>query len=218
MKSWNELNWWTSNECVALHERLDWPAARHTWQPSKGNVYRALHETPFPSVKCVIVGQDPYHTPGMATGLAFSAPAGLPATRWPPSLRNIFKELENDLHIRASTCDLVGWARRGVLLWNSCLTVETGVAGSHRDVGWEALTNEVLSAVDEHHHGVVFVLWGRDAQRHLSTVLPSISDKRNHVVLSSHPSPLSARNGFFGSRPFSRVNALVSGGPIDWRL
>jgi uracil-DNA glycosylase len=96
--------------------------------------------------------------------------------------------------------------------------VETGVPNSHRDIEWEVLTDEVLRAVDEHHRGVVFVLWGRDAQRHLSTVLPSLQDKRNSVVLSSHPSPLSARNGFFGSRPFSSVNALVAGGPIDWRL
>lgn len=219
MRSWNELKWWESNECVRTHAKLDWHANKHTWQPSKGNVYRSLHETPFPSVKVVIVGQDPYHTPGMATGLAFSTPPGLRDTLWPPSLRNIFKELQDDLHVpRPSTGDLLAWARRGVLLWNTCLTVETGVPGSHRGIGWEALTDEVLRAVDEHHEGVVFVLWGRDAQRHLPTVLPSVQDRRNHVLLSSHPSPLSARHGFLGSRPFSTINGLLKEHAIDWRL
>jgi uracil-DNA glycosylase len=219
MRSWNELKWWTSNQCVALHEKLDWSAKTHSWSPSKGNVYRALHETHFPDVKVVIVGQDPYHTLGMATGLAFSVPAGLPSTKFPPSLKNIFRELSSDLHIPSPTSgDLTPWARRGVLLWNSCLTVETGRAGSHRDIGWEALTDEVLRAVDEYHHGVVFVLWGRDAQRHLPTVLSSVQDKRNHVILSSHPSPLSAHQGFLGSCPFSTINGLLKEHALDWRL
>lgn len=217
MKSWNDLKWWESKECAALHEKLGW---NQKWShfPEQKHVYRALHETAFADVKCVIVGQDPYPSRGMANGLAFSVDASVEKAQYPQTLRNIFKELFDDLQLRAGTGDLVAWARRGVLLWNTCLTVKPGNPGSHQGWGWETLTREVLSSVDEHHRNVVFVLWGRQAQKHLSTVLPSVSDKRNHVVLSAHPSPLSAHAGFFGSRPFSTVNSLLKGQAIDWSL
>lgn len=210
MKSWNELPWWTSEECVKLHEKLGWGKV-NTWQPEQKNVYRSLHETPFPSVKCVIVGQDPYPTPGYATGLAFSVPCTLSRTSYPPSLTNIFTELGNDLHYPyPSTGDLTTWAKRGVLLWNNVLTVEPRQPGSHKKWGWEELTAQVLGAVDQHHRSVVFVLWGRNAQQFVPV--------NNPVIRAPHPSPLSAHRGFLGSRPFSSVNALLTGNPIDWRL
>lgn len=222
MKSWNELPWWKSEECASLHSRLKWTdygKSKESWQPNQTAVYRALHETKFPDVKVVIVGQDPYPTPGMATGLCFSVPPDCPREKYPPSLQNIFKELCSDLHCPyPKTGDLTPWARRGVLLWNTVLTVEPGKPGSHRGWGWETLTKQVLSAVDEHHYGVVFILWGRDAQRNLPYILPSLEAKRNHVILSVHPSPLSANRGFFGSRPFSTANTLLKTNAIDWRL
>lgn len=221
MKSWNELRWWGSEECANLHTKLDWSdygrASQH-WLPRQADVYRALHLTPFPSVKVVIVGQDPYPTPGVTNGLAFSVDVRVPRDRYPKSLVNIFQELVDDLHVPyPKTGDLTAWAKQGVLLWNSCLTTEPFRPGSHRGWGWEVLTKEVLQAVDTHHRDVVFVLWGKDAQSYLPVVLPSVETKRNRVVLGSHPSPLAASRGFKGTRPFSTVNSLLSN-PIDWRL
>jgi uracil-DNA glycosylase len=222
MKSWNELKWWGSEECANVHTKLEWhdyaTRPQPHFQPRQGEVYKALHVTPFPSVRVVIVGQDPYPTPGMATGLAFSVPATCLREDYPPTLVNIFQELVDDLHIPYPRHgDLTAWAKQGVLLWNSALTVEPRKPGSHSKLGWDVLTQEVLSAVNEHARGVVFVLWGRDAQKHLPLVLPSVENKRHHVILAPHPSPLSARRGFFGSRPFSTINSLLKE-PIDWRL
>lgn len=188
---------------------------RHPVYPAHGDVFAALHLTPRSATKVVILGQDPYHGPGQAHGLAFSVQPGVPP---PPSLRNIFAELQADLGIAPpSSGSLEPWARQGVLLLNTTLTVRGGASASHQGKGWEVFTDEVIKAVDAKPERVVFLLWGASARRKRSLV-----DTTRHIVLESpHPSPLSASSGFFGSRPFSRANAaLVEAGrePVDWRL
>jgi len=183
--------------------------------PKGGQYFRALDLTPLDEVKVVILGQDPYHGLGQAHGLCFSVQPGV---RIPPSLVNIYKELQSDLGIAPARHGfLEHWARQGVLLLNSVLTVEEARAASHQGKGWERFTDAVIRAVNEECDGVVFLLWGSYAQKKASFV-----DQTRHLVLKSpHPSPLSAHNGFFGSRPFSQANAfLVSRGkePIDWEL
>ncbi len=181
--------------------------------PACADVLNALRLTPLESVRVVILGQDPYPTPGDAHGLSFSI--ARPGTL-PRSLGNIFKELADDtgLPLRRAG-NLTDWARQGVLLLNACLTVAAGVAGSHRQLGWEILSDQVIRTVSAQAQGAVFMLWGADAQSKTPLI-----DARRHIVLSSaHPSPLSARRGFVGSKPFSRANAwLVSRGmqPIEW--
>ena len=187
----------------------------HPVYPDHGEVFAALHLTPRAATKVVILGQDPYHGPGQAHGLAFSV---RPGVRPPPSLRNIFIELESDLGIpRPSHGSLEPWARQGVLLLNTTLTVRGGAAASHQGRGWETFTDEVIKAVDTKPERVVFILWGASARRKRALI-----DTTRHVIVeSAHPSPLSASNGFFGSRPFSRANAaLAEAGrdPVDWRL
>jgi uracil-DNA glycosylase len=187
----------------------------HPVYPDHGEVFAALHLTPRAATKVVILGQDPYHGPGQAHGLAFSVRSGV---RPPPSLRNIFIELESDLGIpRPSHGSLEPWARQGVLLLNTTLTVRGGAAASHQGRGWETFTDEVIKAVDTKPERVVFILWGASARRKRALI-----DTTRHVIVeSAHPSPLSASNGFFGSRPFSRANAaLAEAGrdPVDWRL
>lgn len=186
-----------------------------TVYPPDDRVFAALHLTPFSDVRVVVLGQDPYHGPRQAHGLCFSVPHGVTP---PPSLVNVFKELHDDLGIAPPKhgC-LDAWARRGVLLLNATLTVRAGAAGSHQGKGWETFTDAVLRAVNDKSDPVVFVLWGAFARRKKSL----IDTTRHHVVESAHPSPLSAHNGFFGSRPFSTVNALLEVGgqrPIDWSL
>jgi uracil-DNA glycosylase len=181
--------------------------------PKGSEWFRALDDTPLGSVKIVILGQDPYHGEGQAHGLSFSVREGV---RLPPSLINIYKELNADLGIKPSTQgNLERWARQGVLLLNSVLTVEAGKAASHQGKGWEHFTDAVVRAVNEQPQPVVFILWGNYAQKKASFV-----DNDRHLVLkSAHPSPLSAHNGFFGSRPFSKANTfLKSHGAleIDW--
>jgi len=188
---------------------------QHPVYPARADVFAALHLTPRAATKVVILGQDPYHGAGQAHGLAFSVRRG---TAVPPSLRNIFLELESDMGIPPPTHgSLEPWARQGVLLLNTTLTVRRGAAASHQGRGWETFTDEVIKAVDAKPERVVFVLWGAAARRKRSLV-----DQSRHVVLeSAHPSPLSAKNGFFASRPFSRANAaLAEAGrdPVDWRL
>jgi uracil-DNA glycosylase len=189
--------------------------ARTTVYPPKDEVFAALHLTPFSEVKVVILGQDPYHGRDQAHGLCFSVRQGVPP---PPSLQNIFKEMESDLGLQPPShgC-LDGWARQGVLLLNASLTVRAGKAASHQGKGWETFTDEVLRAVNDKPERVVFVLWGASARRKKALV-----DTSRHVIIESpHPSPLSASNGFFGSRPFSRANAaLVEAGrePVDWTI
>ena len=188
---------------------------RHEVYPHPGEVFAALHLTPLSQVKVLILGQDPYHGPGQAHGLCFSVRRGTPP---PPSLRNIFTELRDDLGIEPPAHgDLSVWARRGVLLLNATLTVRARQAASHQGKGWERFTDEVIRAVNDRPERVVFILWGNAARRKAALV-----DTDRHVVIeSAHPSPLSAHRGFFGSRPFSRANeALVAAGrePVDWRL
>jgi uracil-DNA glycosylase len=183
--------------------------------PAGANWFRALDLTPLDQVKVVILGQDPYHGPGQAHGLCFSVPDGV---RPPPSLVNIYKELQADLGISPPTHGfLEHWARQGVLLLNSVLTVEMGLAASHRDRGWERFTDAVIRLVNARSQPVVFMLWGSYAQKKAGFV-----DASRHLVLKApHPSPLSAHSGFLGCRHFSKANAfLESRGltPIDWAL
>jgi uracil-DNA glycosylase len=183
--------------------------------PRGSEYFRALDLTPLPDVKVVILGQDPYHGMGQAHGLCFSV---RPGVRTPPSLVNIYKEMESDLGIgRARHGFLESWARQGVLLLNSVLTVEESRAASHQGKGWERFTDAVIRAVNDECEHVVFILWGAYAQKKAAFV-----DTSRHLVLkSAHPSPLSAHNGFLGSKPFSRANAyLLAHGrqPIDWTL
>ena len=185
--------------------------------PPRGSRLKALELTPLDRVKVVILGQDPYHGPGQAMGLSFSVPR---EERLPPSLRNIFKELASDLGIEPPDHgDLTGWAEQGVLLLNSSLTVEAGRAGSHAGRGWEAITDAAVRAVAERDLPSVFILWGAHAQKKAQAI-PELHDGSRHLVLvSPHPSPLSAHRGFFGSRPFSRANAFLEDagrGVIDW--
>lgn len=189
--------------------------AEHQVFPPHDEVFAALHLTPYESVKVLIVGQDPYHGPGQAHGLCFSVRPGVPA---PPSLDNIFKELEADLGIpRPNHGSLEHWARQGVLLLNTTLTVRARQAGSHQRKGWETFTDEVIRAVSAKPDRVVFVLWGAAARRKKEL----INLDRHVIVESAHPSPLSAHRGFLGSKPFSTINAsLVDSGrePIDWTI
>lgn len=188
---------------------------RHTIYPPDAEVFAALHATPHADTRVVILGQDPYHGPRQAHGLCFSVRAGVPI---PPSLRNIFTELRDDLGIDASSSgDLTAWTRQGVLLLNTTLTVRAGQAGSHQGQGWERFTDEVIRVVAAKPETVVFVLWGAHARKKKALLAGT-----GHVVVEGpHPSPLSAHTGFFGSRPFSRINdALVAAdrGAIDWSL
>ncbi|WP_419947033.1 uracil-DNA glycosylase [Candidatus Poriferisodalis sp.] len=183
--------------------------------PPHDQVFAALHLTPYADVKVLILGQDPYHGPGQAHGLCFSVPHGIPQ---PPSLQNIFAELRDDLGVEPpSHGNLEGWARQGVLLLNAFLTVRARQAASHRSAGWETFTDEVIRAVNAKPERVVFILWGGFARRKK----PLVDTTRHVVIESPHPSPLSAHNGFFGSKPFSRANAALvadSRQPVDWRL
>ena len=182
--------------------------------PSGKKIFNALNLTDFHEVKVVIVGQDPYHGEGQANGLSFSVENGIAK---PPSLRNIFKELKSDLGIKEPIHgNLTGWGKNGVLLLNSVLTVEAHKPGSHYNRGWERFTNKILELLAENEE-VVFVLWGKKAQEKVA----SINLQCNCVIKSAHPSPFSANNGFFGSKPFSQVNQILREKglvPVDWSL
>jgi uracil-DNA glycosylase len=184
--------------------------------PPRGQRLRALELTPLDEVRVVILGQDPYHGMGQAHGLAFSVPDGVAP---PPSLANIHKELAADLGIARIGGNLEGWARQGVLLLNNSLTVAAGQAGSHRNQGWEAITDAMVSAVANRPEPSVFILWGADAQAKAARIAGLGPGTRHHVMASPHPSPLSAYRGFFGSKPFSRANAFLKSagrGTINW--
>ena len=182
--------------------------------PPGSQIFRAFELTPVGNLKVVILGQDPYHGPGQAHGLSFSVSAGVPA---PPSLKNIFKEIESDLGVKMSGYpDLEKWARQGVLLLNAVLTVRAGVAASHSKIGWEEFTDAVIRYISDNCEGVVFLLWGNFARSKSAL----IDRSRHHVLEAAHPSPL-ARGAFFGCRHFSQANTLlkVQGkSPIDWVL
>ena len=168
--------------------------------PKGSRIFHAFNLTPFERVKVVILGQDPYHGPLQANGLSFSVNANIPK---PPSLRNIFKELNQDLHIKpkSSGC-LDHWSEQGVLLLNTCLTVEQGKPASHRNKGWEKFTTRVLEILNAKKKYIVYILWGKHAQDKVKFV----NRDQNLIIFSAHPSPLSAHKGFFGSKPFSRTN------------
>jgi uracil-DNA glycosylase len=183
--------------------------------PKGSEWFHALDATPLEQVRVVILGQDPYHGEGQAHGLCFSVKPGV---RPPPSLINIYKEMKSDLGLEPPPHgNLEAWARQGVLLLNAVLTVEAGLAASHQGKGWERFTDAVIRLVNDQPRPVVFILWGSYAQRKAAFV-----DRQRHLVLASaHPSPLSAHNGFFGSRPFSKANEfLMAQGekPIDWKM
>jgi uracil-DNA glycosylase len=205
-----DKDYWRELQAFVAEER-----SSHTVFPPHDDVFRALHLTPYANTKVLVLGQDPYHGPGQAHGLCFSVRGGVNP---PPSLVNIYKELAADIGCAVPRHgNLEHWARQGVLLLNAVLTVRAHNANSHQGKGWEHFTDEVIRAVDQKDDTVVFILWGGYARRKKSLI-----DTDRHVVIeSAHPSPLSARNGFFGSRPFSRANdALVAAGrePIAWCL
>lgn len=187
----------------------------HIVYPPIEEIWTAFEWTPYKDVKVVIIGQDPYHGPNQAHGLSFSVKE---TVKIPPSLRNIYKELENDLkYPPVNHGYLKKWAKQGVLMLNTVLTVRAHTPNSHKNKGWEKVTNHAIEALNDLDHAVVFLLWGRHAQqkKHL------INTNKHFIIESSHPSPFSARHSFFGSKPFSKVNALLEADgqtPIDWKL
>lgn len=186
--------------------------------PPKHLVFNAFHTTPYEKVKVVIVGQDPYHGPGQAHGLSFSVPLSVPP---PPSLQNIFKEINSDLglSIPASGC-LLPWAEQGVMLLNATLTVRQGEPMSHHGRGWEQFTDAVISALCQREDPVIFVLWGKSAQEKCRNV-KEIRNSKHVILTAAHPSPFSARQGFFGCRHFSKINEILiqqNKEPINWGL
>jgi uracil-DNA glycosylase len=209
---WRDLPFFAGGEAARIAAELDRRAAAGaTVLPPSSDVFRAFRLTPSASVKVVILGQDPYPTPGHAHGLAFSCLA----VKLPASLKRIYRELGEDLSIAPpSSGDLSQWARDGVLLLNTALSVEAGQAGSHLTLGWNALADEAISHVSEAAPAAVFILWGDKARAGRNLIAP-----RHLVIESAHPSPLAARGDFLGSRPFSRANAfLMQQGiaPVDW--
>ncbi|RME18576.1 MAG: uracil-DNA glycosylase [Bdellovibrio sp.] len=186
-----------------------------TIYPKASQIFASFNYTPLDKVKVLILGQDPYHGPNQAHGLCFSVP---PQTAIPPSLKNIYKELQNDLGFPPPDhgC-LIPWAQQGVLLLNATLSVERGKAGSHQGKGWETFTDQVIQYLSQHKEHLVFVLWGSYAQKKASLITP-----QKHLILKApHPSPLSAHRGFFGSRPFSKINTYLEQhhiAPINWKL
>ncbi|WP_134701585.1 uracil-DNA glycosylase [Ammoniphilus sp. YIM 78166] len=187
----------------------------HTVYPPCSDIFNALHYTGYQNTKVVILGQDPYHGEGQAHGLSFSVKAGTPL---PPSLKNIFKELTTDLgcpYPRQGS--LEEWARQGVLLLNTVLTVRAGEAHSHKGKGWETFTDTIISLLNDRQDPIIFILWGKPAQAKAKL----ITAPHHAILMSAHPSPLSASRGFLGSRPFSKANAILrkwGGDPVNWEL
>ncbi len=170
--------------------------------PPKDQIFRAIELTPFDEVKVVIIGQDPYHNDNQANGLCFSVSDKVKA---PPSLKNIFKELEDDLGIKKTSNELEMWAKQGVLLLNATLTVRAHEANSHKDLGWEQFTDFIIKEISDKKENVVFVLWGAFAQKKAGLIDAS----KHFIIQSAHPSPFSVHKGFFGSRPFSKINQFL---------
>lgn len=197
-----------------LKQFVDQAYEETTVYPNREDIWNAFIYTKFSDVKCVILGQDPYHGPNQAHGLSFSVQDGV---RFPPSLRNIFQELKDDIGCDIpESGNLEKWAKQGVLLLNTALTVEAGKAGSHRGKGWEQFTDSVIERLGSREEPIVFILWGNDAKKKMKWI-----GEQHQVLTSVHPSPLSSHRGFFGSKPFSQVNdALNEWGksPIDWCL
>ena len=180
--------------------------------PPKNQIFRAIELTPFDDVKVVIIGQDPYHNDNQANGLCFSVSDKVKA---PPSLKNIFKELEDDLGIKKTSNELEMWAKQGVLLLNATLTVRAHEANSHKDLGWEQFTDFIIKEISDKKENVVFVLWGAFAQKKAGLIDAS----KHFIIQSAHPSPFSVHKGFFGSHPFSKINQFLEEKgkePINW--
>ena len=200
---------------IKLREYLKTEYSSRKIFPDMYDIFNALKLTPYSSVKAVILGQDPYHEPGQAHGLSFSVRDG---TALPPSLKNIYKELEDDIGIPAAKSgDLTPWAKQGVLLMNAVLTVRQGQANSHKGMGWEVFTDEVIKKLNMRDTPIAFILWGANARSKKAYITNPI----HGIFESAHPSPLSAYSGFFGSRVFSRVNKFLIENeipPIDWRV
>lgn len=215
---WDELlrDVFQSPEYARLRQFLIREYATQRVYPDMYDIFNALKRTPYAAVKCVILGQDPYHEQGQAHGLSFSVPRGVPQ---PPSLQNIFKELYDELGVdnRQGPGDLTQWADRGVLLLNTTLTVRAGAANSHHGQGWEIVTDAIIRKLNERGQPMVFLLWGRNARQKASLV----TNPRHLVLQSAHPSPLSAHQGFFGCGHFAKTNAFLAENgmePIDWKL
>ena len=215
--TWYEL---MKNEFVKpyyrdLYDRVKKEYGTYTVYPPSRNIFSAFEFTPVENIKVVIIGQDPYHEEGQANGLCFSVNPGIDI---PPSLRNIYKELNSDLGCYIpNNGDLTKWAEQGVFLLNTVLTVRAHAANSHRNIGWETFTDAAIKAIEKQERPLVYILWGRPAQ----TKEALIRVPEHYVIKSPHPSPLSADRGFFGSRPFSRANEyLASKGisPVDWQI
>lgn len=201
---WKDVlnNYISTSEFKVLCDTVESLYSDYTIYPLKNNIFRALENTPYNNVKVVILGQDPYFNENEADGLAFSCSK---KDKLPPSLKNIFKELESDLGVIKKSGDLLSWAEEGVLLLNTVLTVEAGKAGSHRNMGWENFTDEIIRKVNEKEEPVVFILWGNDAIKKEKMIY----NNKHLVIKSPHPSPLSSYRGFFGSKPFSRTNQFL---------
>ena len=200
---------------IKLREFLKNEYATQTIYPEMGNIFNALKYTAYEDVKAVILGQDPYHGPNQAHGLCFSVQKGVKA---PPSLQNMFKELNSDLGIPIpKSGELTSWARQGVLLLNTVLTVRAGQANSHKGMGWEIFTDRVIELLNIREKPIVFLLWGGPAK----TKLKLITNPNHHILSTVHPSPLSAYNGFFGCKHFSKTNEILRSmgeKEIDWRI
>lgn len=200
---------------MALRSKLAAEYKEHTVYPDMHNIFNSLKMTPYSEVKVLLLGQDPYHGVGQAHGLAFSVQPGVEK---PPSLVNMFKELESDLGVkRPETGCLIPWAKRGVMLLNTVLTVREGEPNSHKNLGWTQFTDCVIKKLNEREDPVIFLLWGNNAKEKL----PLITNSHHYVLMAAHPSPLSASRGFFGCRHFSKVNTLLrqmGKQPIDWSL
>ncbi len=204
---------WESEGFKKFLAMIDHEYLIHTVYPPRNYIFNALKLTPYENVKVVIVGQDPYHGEGEAHGLSFSVQKGI---KVPPSLQNIYKELYDDLGIPIrQDGDLTGWAKEGVLLLNAVLTVEKDKPASHRNYGWEKLTDYIIKVLNQKEEPIVFILWGNFAKEKMNL----ITNPKHYIITSPHPSPFSANHGFFGSKPFSKCNDfLVSQGiePIHW--
>ncbi len=211
--SWDDLlkEQFQSDSYKALREFLKREYSMCNIYPDMHDIFNAFRYTDYDAVKAVIIGQDPYHGSGQAHGLCFSVKKGVPK---PPSLCNIFKELQSDLGIpEPSHGELTSWASQGILMLNSVLTVREGCPGSHRGKGWEQITDRAIELLGNRDKHTVFILWGNYAREKKRLI-----DRSRHTVIeSAHPSPLSAYHGFFGSRPFSRCNDALDE-PIDWRI
>jgi uracil-DNA glycosylase len=205
-KSWKQaLSQEFQKEYISnLYQFLISEYTKSTIYPSWDNIFLALNLCPLNKIKVVIIGQDPYHNPNQATGLAFSVPS---YSKKPPSLNNIFKEIENDLGVTPNNNgDLTRWARQGVLLLNTTLTVRENQPSSHQNQGWEILTDSIIKLISEQKYNIVFILWGKQAQ----TKKILIASNKHLILESNHPSPLSAYRGFFGSRHFSKTNLYLA--------